>query len=155
MHARTWSARIDPDRRREYMDFAYGRSLPMFAAHEGFQGCAFLGDGMEQTVVTLWRSAADIDALERSRLYRETVEAILSTGFIVHANPTYVGPIQGRWPTGPRRRPPRQVAGPEQFALAKRSVAPGLARGPARDRTAYRRAASVAAWSSALRRYLC
>jgi hypothetical protein len=54
----------------------------MFRSHAGFRGCAFLRDGAECTVVTLWDGAGDIVALETSEHYRDTVAAIMGTGFI-------------------------------------------------------------------------
>ena len=65
----------------------------MFRAHEGFRGVAFLGDGTHRTVVTLWESAADADALARSPLYLETVEEIVQAGFIVSATPAVVATL--------------------------------------------------------------
>ncbi len=83
---RIWSAKIDPDRADEYENFAYARSLPMFRSHTGFLGCAFLRDGADCTVVTLWESAEDVATLEASARYRETVAAIMAAGFILTAS---------------------------------------------------------------------
>jgi heme-degrading monooxygenase HmoA len=90
---RVWRARIDPARADEYERFARERSLPMFRSHDGFRGCAFLRDGAECTVITLWAEAADVAALESSDRYRETVAAIMETGFIRSAEEALVGPV--------------------------------------------------------------
>lgn len=91
--ARLWQCEIDDSRGDEYDAFAQQRSLGMFRAHEGFRGVAFLGDGTHRTVVTLWESAADADALARSPLYLETVEEIVQAGFIVSATPAVVATL--------------------------------------------------------------
>ena len=93
MIARLWKCEIVAERGEEYEAFAHERSLPMFEAHPGFRGVAFLGDGAERTVLTLWDSAADAEALESSPLYRETVEAILAAGFILSATDAILAPV--------------------------------------------------------------
>jgi heme-degrading monooxygenase HmoA len=82
MILRIWRANIDPARAEEYERFARERSLPMFRSHRGFRGCAFLRNGSDCAVVTLWARPADVAALEASALYRETVAAIMATGFV-------------------------------------------------------------------------
>ena len=79
---RIWKAEIDPARGDEYERFAQERSLPMFRAHRGFRGCAFLRNGADYSVVTLWDGPEDVAALEASALYRETVAAIMASGFM-------------------------------------------------------------------------
>jgi heme-degrading monooxygenase HmoA len=79
---RIWKASIDPARAEEYERFARERSLPMFRSHRGFRGCAFLRDGADCTVVTLWATQEDVAALEASSVYRETVAAIMAAGFV-------------------------------------------------------------------------
>jgi hypothetical protein len=44
-------------------------------------------------VITLWAGTADVAALERSDRYRETVAAIMQTGFIRSAEDALVGPL--------------------------------------------------------------
>jgi heme-degrading monooxygenase HmoA len=82
MILRIWRANIDPARAEEYERFARERSLPMFRSHRGFRGCAFLRNNSDCAVVTLWAGPEDIAALETSALYRETVAAIMATGFV-------------------------------------------------------------------------
>jgi len=82
MILRVWRASIDPARAEEYERFARERSLPMFRSHRGFRGCAFLRNGSECTVVTLWTGPEDVAALEASTLYRDAVAAIMATGFV-------------------------------------------------------------------------
>ncbi|MFI9508239.1 antibiotic biosynthesis monooxygenase family protein [Nocardia sp. NPDC052566] len=91
MIVRLWRATIDPGRAEEYERFANERSLPMFRSHSGFQGCAFLRDGADRTVITLWASAEDAAALEISDRYRETVAAIMAAGFIQTAEEAVTG----------------------------------------------------------------
>jgi heme-degrading monooxygenase HmoA len=90
---RIWRAQIDPARADEYERFARERSLPMFRSHDGFRGCAFLRDGAERMVITLWEGVEDVAALERSDRYRETVAAIMRTGFIRSAQDSVAGPL--------------------------------------------------------------
>lgn len=87
MIARLWGCRIDEGRAAEYDAFAHGRSLPTFRAQTGFRGAAFMGDGSDRAVLTLWDSMADTEALEESASYRETVEAIMQSGFIISVTP--------------------------------------------------------------------
>jgi heme-degrading monooxygenase HmoA len=97
--ARVWQARIDRARGHEYDAFAHTRSLPAFRAHDGFRGCAFLGDGAVRVVLTLWDSLEDVSALERSALYQRTVADIMAGGFILDATPAVTATIHG--PPGP------------------------------------------------------
>jgi heme-degrading monooxygenase HmoA len=90
---RVWRARIDPARADEYERFARERSLPMFRSQAGFRGCAFLRDGADCTVITLWEGEADVTALESSDRYREAVATIMETGFIRSAEDPLVGPL--------------------------------------------------------------
>jgi heme-degrading monooxygenase HmoA len=94
MIVRVWKATIDPARAEEYERFAHERSLPMFRSHRGFQGCAFLRDGAECAVVTLWDGPEDVAALEASALYRETVAAIMAAGFIRTADDALAAPVE-------------------------------------------------------------
>jgi heme-degrading monooxygenase HmoA len=90
---RVWRARIDAARADEYERFARERSLPMFRSHAGFRGCAFLRNGAECTVITLWEGSGDVAALETSDRYRDTVAAIMATGFIRSAEDSIAGPL--------------------------------------------------------------
>jgi heme-degrading monooxygenase HmoA len=81
--ARIWSTSIAPGREAEFEEFARTRSLPMFRAQAGFQEVLILRDGPESLVVTLWKSLDDVEALDRSATYRDTVAAIRETGFLV------------------------------------------------------------------------
>lgn len=92
MIVRVWKATIDPARAAEYEHFAHTRSLPMFRSHNGFRGCAFLRDGADCTVVTLWADSDDVTALEASDLYHETVAAIMAAGFIRTAEDALAAP---------------------------------------------------------------
>jgi heme-degrading monooxygenase HmoA len=80
--ARIWRTAIDPSLAGEYETFARERSLPMFKAHDGFCGVLFAADADERIVITLWTSRAAAEALGRSAVYRETVEAIEAAGFL-------------------------------------------------------------------------
>ncbi len=94
MIARVWQARIDIRRADEYDTFARERSVPTFQAHDGFQGCALLGDGVDRVVLTLWSTMDDVEALERSTRYRDTVAEIMGSGFIRSAAPTITARVQ-------------------------------------------------------------
>jgi hypothetical protein len=93
--ARLWRARIDPTRGAEYDTFARERSLPTFAAHAGFRGCAFLGEGADRSVLTLWDSVRDIERLDTSPRYRATVAAIMAAGFVLAAEPAVLADVTG------------------------------------------------------------
>jgi heme-degrading monooxygenase HmoA len=80
--ARIWRTAIDPSLAGEYETFALERSLPMFKAHEGCCGVLFAADADERIVITLWTSRAAAEALDRSAVYRATVEAIEAAGFL-------------------------------------------------------------------------
>ena len=80
---RIWRTRIDPQRADEYRDFANDISLPMFRSHAGLLGVVFGDAGAGRAVVTFWVDAEAAAALEASSLYRETVERIEQTGFIL------------------------------------------------------------------------
>jgi heme-degrading monooxygenase HmoA len=80
--ARIWRTGIDPSRAGEYETFALARSLPMFKAHEGFCGVLFAADSDERIVITLWTSRTAAQALNRSPVYRDTVQAIQAAGFL-------------------------------------------------------------------------
>lgn len=81
-YARIWTTLIDAARADEYEAFARDRSLPMFRALPGFRGAAFAGDGARRVVVTLWADAASAAAVDDAPDYRETVRAIVATGFL-------------------------------------------------------------------------
>jgi heme-degrading monooxygenase HmoA len=93
MILRLWKASIDPARAGEYERFARERSLPMFRSHRGFRGCAFLRDGSDCTVVTLWAGPEDVAALEASPRYRDTVAAIMAAGFVRAAEDAVAVPV--------------------------------------------------------------
>ena len=93
MIVRIWRAEIDPARAEEYERFARERSLPMFRSHPGFSGAAFAREGPSCTVVTLWERLEDAAALEASDRYRETVSAIMATGFVRRADEAVVASV--------------------------------------------------------------
>jgi len=94
MIVRIWRARIDESRAEEYEDFARNRSVPTFRAHAGFIGCALLRDGADCTVVTLWDTQRDVERLETSDRYRETVAAIMATGFVRAAGEAHAASVR-------------------------------------------------------------
>ncbi|HYJ69686.1 MAG TPA: hypothetical protein VEX15_18690 [Nocardioidaceae bacterium] len=93
MIARVWRCEIAVDRGDDYDMFARERSLHTFQAHHGFRGAAFLGRGPARTVLPLWSTTSDIEALERSVLYRKTVDAIMSAGFILRVEPALTAEV--------------------------------------------------------------
>jgi heme-degrading monooxygenase HmoA len=92
--ARLWECKIDEMRAAEYDTFAHERSLPTFRAHSGFRGAAFLGDGAQRAVLTIWDSMESIELLEQSSLYQDTVDAIMQTGFILSVTPATTAEIE-------------------------------------------------------------
>lgn len=83
MILRAWETGIDESRAAEYDRFASERSLPMFHRHEGLLGVLLLSPQEGRRVVlTVWRDAADVRALEESADYRATVAAIEAAGFL-------------------------------------------------------------------------
>ena len=85
---RIWRTAVAEGREEEYERFARDVSLPMFRRHEGFAGVVMGRQGPDRVVVTLWRSAADAQALETSADYRGTVERILAAGFLLDVRET-------------------------------------------------------------------
>lgn len=76
MIARLWTTGVDEARAAEYEAFARDISLPMFRRQPGFAGALMLRRGAESMVVTLWKDAASIAALDQSQSYADTVRAI-------------------------------------------------------------------------------
>jgi hypothetical protein len=64
MMMRVWRTQVDVTRAAEYERFAAEESLPMFRAHQGFNGLLFGRHGADCVVVTLWEDDAAADALE-------------------------------------------------------------------------------------------
>jgi heme-degrading monooxygenase HmoA len=82
MIMRIWRTQVDEARAAEYERFAAQQSLPMFRAHQGFEGHLFGRRGGDCVVVTIWKDDAAADALEASPRYRETVARITAAGFL-------------------------------------------------------------------------
>jgi heme-degrading monooxygenase HmoA len=82
MIARIWRTQIDETRANDYREFAHSKSLPMFRSQPGFAGVLFAARGAERAVITLWRDAASVDALDHSETYSSIVEEIEGTGFL-------------------------------------------------------------------------
>jgi len=83
MIMRIWRTQVDEARAAEYERFAAEESLPMFRAHQGFEGHLFGRRGSDCVVITIWENDADADALEASPRYRDTVARINAAGFLV------------------------------------------------------------------------
>ena len=82
MITRLWTTSVIEAKLNEYESFARDISLPMFRNSPGCLGVLMFRDGPACHVLTLWRSQSDIDALEMSAGYIETVRRILSSGFL-------------------------------------------------------------------------
>lgn len=99
--SRTWRASIAEGREQDYETFARDVSLPMFRQQDGFMGVTMARDGTDCTVMTLWRDAAAIAALDGSESYRQTVDALQSTGILTDTTTAEVAPIHlmdlGQW----------------------------------------------------------
>jgi quinol monooxygenase YgiN len=83
MITRIWTTEVSPAHLEDYEAFAQTISLPMFRQQPGCEGVLMFRDGGSCHVLTLWRSQSDIDALATSQSYNETVQRILSAGFLV------------------------------------------------------------------------
>ncbi len=84
MILRAWQTQIDEARAAEYDAFARDRSLPMFERHAGLLGVLFIAPAPgERVVLTVWRDAAAVRALETSADYQRTVQAIEAEGFLL------------------------------------------------------------------------
>lgn len=80
---RIWTANVALGNESVYLEFAHGRSLPMFLAQPGCEGVHFLRlDDARQAVVTLWVDDAAVLACEGSSHYRQTAADLLATGVI-------------------------------------------------------------------------
>lgn len=97
MLARTWTTKVDDRRTQEYESFARDVSLPMFRASSGCVGVLMSRRGNVCEVLTLWRDARDIAALGHSPSYRDTVERIRATGFLLETNDTTVASVHLAW----------------------------------------------------------
>jgi len=82
MIGRIWRTQVELARADEYEAFARNVSLPMFRRQQGFAGVVMLRRGEECLVITLWRNADDIAALDHSASYKETVQKIIAQGFL-------------------------------------------------------------------------
>jgi heme-degrading monooxygenase HmoA len=80
---RIWRTQVDEAQAEQYERFAAAESLPMFRAHEGFEGHLSGRRGGDCVVITIWRNDATADALEASQRYRDTVARIKAAGFLV------------------------------------------------------------------------
>jgi heme-degrading monooxygenase HmoA len=83
MIARIWRTTVDSQRAADYEDFARTVSLPMFRQQQGYAGVIMGRSGDSCIVMTLWHSKSDVDALDRSRSYKNAVQQILAKGFLL------------------------------------------------------------------------
>jgi heme-degrading monooxygenase HmoA len=82
MILRIWRTLIDPSKRDDYLEFARSRSLPMFREQPGLRAVFFAADRADRAVVTLWDRGEDVEALDSSESYQQTVAAIEQAGFL-------------------------------------------------------------------------
>jgi heme-degrading monooxygenase HmoA len=82
MIMRIWRTQVDEAQAEQYERFAAEESLPMFRAHQGFEGHLFGRRGRDCVVITIWKDDAAADALEASPRYRDTVARINAAGFL-------------------------------------------------------------------------
>jgi hypothetical protein len=73
---------VRPERVNEYEQFATTRSLPMFRRQDGCLGVLFAEEAADRIVITLWEGPEAVDRLAKSADYRQTVEALSSTGIL-------------------------------------------------------------------------
>jgi heme-degrading monooxygenase HmoA len=87
---------VKPERFEEYERFAQERSLPMFREQRGFIGVLFLREEADRAaVLTLWEDEQAVEELEASSAYRQTVEAILGSGFLSKEQSVEVFEVHG------------------------------------------------------------
>ena len=93
MLARVWTTGVRPERMDDYEKFAREISLPMFRAQQGFLGCIMSHRNGVARVLTLWRDADAIAALDQSSSYRATVQKILVADLLAGQQSTEVGDV--------------------------------------------------------------
>lgn len=82
MIVRIWRTDVRPERVNEYEQFATTRSLPMFRRQGGCLGVLFAEESGERIVISFWDGPEAIDRLGESADYRQTVEALSSSGIL-------------------------------------------------------------------------
>lgn len=102
MLVRTWSTKVDKERVEEYEAFANRYSLPMFQKQDGCLGVLFLKGPADFKVITLWRDAPAIEALNNSKTYKQTVGAIEAQGFLTGQQQIEIYEYHGGWLMGSR-----------------------------------------------------
>lgn len=96
MIARIWRTGVNPERFEDYHRFAHQRSLPMFRDQSGLVGVLFLRERADRAaVLTLWEDEAAVDEMEDSELYQQTVDDILSGGFLTGDQSVEVFDVHG------------------------------------------------------------
>ena len=96
MVARIWRTGVKPERFEEYERFARERSLPMFREQRGFIGVLFMREKADRAaVLTLWEDEKEVEDLEVSPLYRQTVEAILGSGLLAREQSVELFKVHG------------------------------------------------------------
>jgi heme-degrading monooxygenase HmoA len=94
--ARIWRTGVKPERFEEYERFARERSLPMFREQRGFIGVLFMREKADRAaVLTLWEDEKEVEDLEVSPLYRQTVEAILGSGLLAREQSVELFKVHG------------------------------------------------------------
>lgn len=91
MIGRLWKTGLRAGQGEAYEVFAREVSLPMFRAQEGYLGCVMTRDDTTGLVLTMWRDADALRALDTSPSYHATVERILATGVLADPQETTVG----------------------------------------------------------------
>jgi heme-degrading monooxygenase HmoA len=99
MIVRIWRTGLDESRAEEYDRFAAERSMPMFRRQDGFCGVLFSRVADGRAVITLWRDAQAIEALDAGADYRDTVAAIGSAGFLRPPQSVEVMTVDAGWLT--------------------------------------------------------
>jgi heme-degrading monooxygenase HmoA len=96
MVVRIWRAGVKPERFEEYERFGRERSLPMFRKQRGFIGVLFMREEEDRAaVLTIWEDEKAVEELEASPPYRQTVEAILSSGLLAREQSVEVFEVHG------------------------------------------------------------
>jgi heme-degrading monooxygenase HmoA len=82
MLLRIWRTGVTRECMREYEEFERIYSLPMFKWQEGCLGVFFLRGSEGCAAVSLWRSEADVVALDTSPTYQQTVARLMASGLL-------------------------------------------------------------------------
>ena len=83
MISRLWKTGLKAGRGKAYESFARETSLPMFKQQDGFLGCVMSHNQIVGFVLTFWRDAEAVAALDNSPTYQAAVAQILAADLLI------------------------------------------------------------------------